>query len=152
MDFLTIADALADRYDPTVVTPPTGFKDITTSTARLPNNIPNTPFVIVWADNGELNYLKKSGVREGDHEFLVNFYYSKAEGDAPRQIEALLSWLGVLIDQLHGQPQLGLGGNPVMKAFVMNWKLGTLVYGGTTYHGITLTVHVWTQDNVTWTL
>ena len=147
MDFLAIADALADRYDPTLVTPPTGFKEITTSTARPPNNIPNTPFVAVWLHNGDLTYIP--GQRKGEHEFLVNFHYSKAEGDIAREMAALLSWLGVLVDCLHGAVKLGL--STVMKSFLMSYTIGTLTYGGTTYHGITLTVHVSTEENVTLT-
>ena len=146
MNLLTIADALAARFASGVVTPPTGLKNITTATARPPNNIPNTPFVIAWPVRGDITI--PPGQRKGEHEFNVIFYYSKAEADIPRQYVALMSWLGVLLAQLDAQMQLGLG-TIVMKAEVMSWEIGVHVYAGDTYEGITFTIHVWTSEAVT---
>jgi hypothetical protein len=145
MDYLAIADALALRFASTNVTPPSGLKTITTSTARPPNAIPNTPFVIAWPDNGDVT--TQPGQRSGEHEFKVSFYYSKSEADIPREYVALLKWLGVLIGQLDGQMKLGIVG--VLKALVMKWEIGVLTYAGNSYEGITFTVHVWTQETVT---
>jgi hypothetical protein len=147
VNLLTIADALAARYAPGLVTPPTSRKNITAATARPPNNLPNTPFVIAWADNGDVTFLP--GQMEGEHEFKVAFYYSKSEADIPREYAALLDWVGVLLARLNGQMQLGIVG--VKKAIPMKWEIGTLVYAGVTYEAITLTVHVWTQETVTLT-
>jgi hypothetical protein len=145
MNLLTIADALAARYAPGLVTPPAGLKNITASTARPPNNIPNTPFVIVWSQEGDLTYL--AGQRDSEITLNVCFYYSKAEGDTPREYVALQSWVGVLLDCTHGQMQLGVTG--VKKAIPLKWEIGTLIYAGVTYEAITIGVRVWTQEAVT---
>jgi hypothetical protein len=147
VNLLTIADNLAARYAPGLVTPPTGLKNITAATARPPNNLPNTPFVIAWADSGDVTFTP--GMMAGEHEFKVCFYYSKSEADIPREYASLLAWVGVLLARISGQMQLGIVG--VLKAIPMKWEIGTLVYAGTTYEAITLTVHVWTQEAVTLT-
>lgn len=147
MNLLTIADALAARYAPGLVTPPAGRKNITAATARPPNNLPNTPFVIAWADNGDVTFTP--GQMKGEHEFKVVFAYSKSEADIPREYAALLDWVGILLAQLNGQMMLGVVG--VMKAIPLRWEIGTMVYGGVTYEAITITVHVWTEDSVTLT-
>jgi hypothetical protein len=145
LDLKAIADALAARYAPGLVTPPTGYPNIVAATATPPNALTQFPSVVAWPNTGEITY--NPGVRKGEHEFLVNFYYAKHEGDIPRESAALLNWLGVLLDRLHGQTMLGLA-PIVLKAIVTNWTIGALVYAGMTCDGITLTVRVWTQDNV----
>ena len=147
LDLLAIADALAARYAPAAVTPPTGYANIVDSTARPKNALTQSPSVVVWPNEGELNYASTQGMRKGEHEFLVNFYYAKHEGDLPRESAALIAWLGVLLDQLHAQTSLGLA-PIVMKALVATWKIGALTYAGSIWDGITLTVNVWTQDTV----
>lgn len=149
MNFLSIADGLADRFDPSVVTPPAGLKNITTSTAQPPNAIGNTPYVIVWPQSGEVTYT--GGMVQGEHEFQVTFYYAKNEADIPREYTALEKWLGVLLRQLEGASKLGLGSSGVMKALPLRWEIGTAVYGGITYEAIILTVHVWTEEAATLT-
>jgi hypothetical protein len=148
LDMKAIADALAARYAPGVVTPPTGYPNIVAATANPPNALLQTPYVVVWPQSGDLIY--NPGQRKGEHEFMVNFYYARSEGDIPRESAALNSWLGVLLDRLHGQMQLGLS-TVVMKAMTMSWSIGALTYAGTVFDGITLTDHVWTADNVTLT-
>ena len=145
MNLLTIADALAARYAPGLVTPPAGRKNITAATARPPNNLPNTPFVIAWATEGEITLQPSRAL--GEHTFLVTFYYSKSEADIPREYAALLDWVGVLLERLYGAMKLGVTG--VMKALVTRWEIGVAVYGGVQYEAITLTVRVWTEDTVT---
>jgi hypothetical protein len=147
MNLLTIADALAARFAPGLVTPPAGRKNITAATARPPNAIPNTPYVVAWADSGEVTF--PPGQMQGEHEFKVTFYYSKSEADIPREYAALLDWVGVLLARLAGQTQLGVTG--VKKAIPMRWEIGTAIYAGVTYEAIIITVHVWTEDNVTLT-
>lgn len=147
MNLLTIADALAARYAPGLVTPPAGRKNITAATARPPNNIPNTPFVIAWATEGEITLQPSRAL--GEHQFIVTFYFSKAEGDIPREYAALLDWVGVLLERLYGQMQLGVSG--VLKALLTKWDIGIEVYGGVTYEAIRLSVTVWTEDTVSLT-
>jgi hypothetical protein len=146
MDLSAIADALAARYAANVTTPPAGYKAITGSTARPPNNIPNTPFVIVWPQDGDMEY--NPGTRSGELHFQVVFYYSKSEGDVPREYVALEKWVGVLLDQTHPQMQLGLA-PIVVKAWPLRWEIGTAVYGGDTYEVIILYLTVYTRESVT---
>jgi hypothetical protein len=143
MDLSAIADALALRY--ATPTPPTNYKAITGSTARPPNNIPNTPYVIAWPQSGDVTLT--AGEVKGEHEFAVVFYYSKSDADIPREYVALQKWLGVLLVATYGQLQLGLA--YVDKAIPMKWEIGSAVYAGDTYEVITLTVHVWTAEAVT---
>ena len=145
MNLLTIADALAARYAPGLVTPPAGRKNITAATARPPNAIPNTPFVVAWADSGEVTF--PPGLMLGEHEFKVTFYYSKSEADIPREYASLLDWVGILLAQLAGQTKLGVVG--VKKAIPMHWEIGMARYADIMYEAITITVHVWTEDSVT---
>ena len=149
MNLLTVADGLAARFAPGVVTPPSGLKNITAATSRPPNAIPNAPFVVAWPVRGDITI--PPGSREGEHEFSVIFYLAKSDGETPHQYVALMSWLGVLLGQLDGQMQLGVVPSTwsVKKAEIMSWEIGVHVYAGDTYEGITLTVHVWTVDTVT---
>lgn len=147
MDIYAISNGLANRYIPAVVTPPSGYKNITDATGQPRNNIPNTPFVIVWPTEGEINLGAVMGEAKGDSTFLVTFYYSKAEGDLPREYKALEKWVGILLAQLNGAIKLGIVSG-VDKALPVHWEIGTQVYAGVTYEVITITVHVWTTDVV----
>lgn len=143
MDYLAIADAIAARYAPAVVTPPAGLPNIAIATARPPNALVQSPAVIVWPERGEIVW--EGGYRyDRTADFGVHFYLARHEGDIPRQGAELMAWLGVLTDQLRGAAKLGLPG--VSKALVTGWQVGQLVYAGTTYDGITLTVSVWTEE------
>jgi hypothetical protein len=146
MDLKAITTALALRYAAANVTPPAGRTNITGSTGTPPNNIPNTPFVIVWPDEGTVTVM--SGRMAGEHTMRVCLYLAKREGDIPREAAALQDWLGVLLGQTFAQTKLGLG-PAVMKALPVSWAMGTLLYAGDEYDGITITVHVWTEENVT---
>jgi hypothetical protein len=149
MNLLTIADALAARYAPGLVTPPTGRKNITAATARPPNAIPNAPFVVAWAESGDVTF--PPGQMKGEHEFKVAFYYAKSEGDVAREYAALLDWVGILLVRLAGQTTLGVTG--VMKAIPIRWEIGTATYAASSvnFDAILITVHVWTEDAVTLT-
>ena len=145
MDLAAIAAGLAARYAPAAVTPPTGRTNVTLSTATPPNNLATTPAVVVWPQSGDVTVL--SGRMAGEHEFAVSFYYAKREGDIPREAAALQAWLGVLLGQTFGALKLGVTG--VLKAIPLRWEIGQLTYGGDSYDGITITVHVWTEETVT---
>lgn len=144
LELLTIADALAARYAPAVITPPAGLTNIKKSTARPENNAPPDPFVFVFLDDGELVYLTR---RAGEHRFLVRFYHSPKAGDTAEAHFVLLSWLGVLLDATHAQSKLGLA--PIVdKALPTGYRTVVLTYGGTEYNGLELSVTVWTTDSV----
>ena len=147
MDYKVLADRLALRYAPANVTPPTGYTNITASTATPPNALPRSPYVVVWPTEGEVTITP--GVAEGLHTCVVNFYYAKHEGDIPRESAALASWLGVLLGQTYGATKLGYTDGTVLKAIPISWSIGALVYAGVTYDGITITINIWTKENVT---
>ena len=101
--------------------------------------------MIAWASDGDVTY--NPGMRTGTVTFAVSFYYSKSDGDVPRQYDALLDWVGILLSQLHAQQKLGVTG--VRKAYTTRWEIGTLVYAVTTYEAITMTVLVDWEESVT---
>lgn len=150
MNYKTLADGLAARYSPTNCTAPTGYAPIVNSTAEPPNTLPRNPYVVVWPNEGTL-FVESGMVNGRPQEFLVNFYYAKHEGDIPRESAALLSWLGVLLGQTFPALKLGFTDGTVMKAIPVKWTIGALEYAGITYDGITITIHIWTQEIVTLT-
>lgn len=145
MNLADIADGLAARFAPGVVTPPTGMKNITSSTPRPPNNIPNTPFVIAWASDGDVTL--GAGSVTGTARFNVVFYFAKSDGDIPRQYDALLEWVGILIDQLYGAQKLGVAG--VRKGYVVRWEIGVITYAGVQYEAVSMAVNVDYEEAVT---
>jgi hypothetical protein len=138
-DFDAIATAIAARYAPGQVTPPTGYANIRTSTADAPGNIV-APCVIVFPEAG--TFEPGSGTRIGPSDFLVRFYFEKA-ADLPRQLTALRKWLTVLVDQHLLSVQLG---GTVASCRTMRWSVGLLEYGDQPYAGIELGVHVVTSE------
>lgn len=152
LDMLGVADALALRFDPANVTPPTNpvtgvaYPNIRESTARPGNNVPATPYVIVDAPDGAFIY--EPGQRHGEWTFDVWFLFAKKSGDQERDRVAMLSWLGVLIDQLHGARYLGFAPT-IKKALTESAAYGSFEYAGGVYHAWHLTVRVWTWDAVT---
>lgn len=146
LELLSVADALALRYAPAVITPPPGLPNIKKSTARPENNAPPDPFVLVFLDDGTLVYAG-GGRRAGEHHFLVRFYHSAKAGDTAEAHMVLLSWLGVLLDATHGASKLGLA--PLVdKAIPTGYRTAVLTYGGTEYNGLELPVTVWTTDSI----
>lgn len=144
LDFLAIADALALRFSAVNLTPPTGQPPIRKSTARPENNAPASPFVFVLLDSGTLTVGPS---REGEHAFLVRFFHSKKAGDTSEAHMVLLTWLGVLLDQLNAAMKLGLP-LVVTKAQTTGYRLATFTYGGVEYWGIEIPVTVWTRHSV----
>jgi hypothetical protein len=149
--FLTIADALAAKFVPAQVTPPTGYRNITFATARLNNNIVNVPFVAVFPPAPgeiEVTYVNQNQ-RTTVIPFKLRFYFEKSSGDLAEVTTALYSWATVLYDRLNTGNVLGLGGNPgVMKTFVTSGPgFASLPYAGTEYDGIEWTVSVWYKDD-----
>lgn len=90
----TIADALATAYSS--LTPPTGLKAISRSTAEIPNNIPFYPYVTVFLEDGEM-VLMGSGVDPLTFNFQVRFWWGKHVADQARDFVGLHKWLGILL-------------------------------------------------------
>lgn len=132
--FAQIAAAIAGRFAPGVVTPPTGYRNIRVSTHALPNQLPPTPCVLVFPENG--TFTTGNGTRSGTQSWRVRFYFDQAQ-DLTRQSVALLDWLEVLTGQLRTTVTLG---STVDTARVDGWSTGLLTYADQPYAGIELTV------------
>lgn len=142
-DFLAIADAIATRFG--AVTPPAGQPAVRQSTARPPNAITVSPFIVVWVSSGSDTWV--GGQLIGESEFKVAFHLARHRADVARDIVALDGWVGALRPALFGQMKLGLA--PIVtKALVMSWETGNLTYAGEEYDGIVFTVRVWTEETV----
>jgi hypothetical protein len=147
--FLTIADALALRFAPANVTPPSGYRNIALSTARLNNNLVNVPFVAIFPpEPGEVETTISPGRRVTVIPFRIRFHFDQASGDLSKITAALYLWATVLYDQLQTGAKLGLGGAPgVMKAMPTSGPgFATLPYAGTDYDGIEWIITVWYED------
>lgn len=134
MNALTIADALATKFLAANLTAPSGYPAIRHSTARLPNAIPTSPWVLVMPPDGE--HVYGSGVVTRELTFKVRFHYAKHTGDLARDITGLLSWLGVLLAATDTQYTLGLTATQHVKsALPAEHKFQVFVYGGDEYYG-----------------
>jgi hypothetical protein len=140
MDFDASAIALAARFAPAQVTPPTGYDNVRVSTADLPGQMTPLPTMLVFLDSGD--FRTGNGTRQGGHDWLARFYYNQT-GDLERDMVALRKWAGVLVDQLKLSVQLG---GIVTSARVMSYQIGVLRYAGIDYSGIELRVHVVTDE------
>ena len=138
MNALTIADALATKYPTGTLTPPSGYPAIRVSTARLPNAIPTSPWVLVMLPRGEVVL----GSSELNHsmEFHVLFHYAKHTGDLARDMTAMLAWIGVLLTATYADMDLGVTG--IRKAYPTEYQLAVFTYGGTEFYGWDITVVV----------
>ena len=142
IDFDAITVALAARFGPASVTPPTGYDNVRTSTGDLPNQMVPLPAVLVFPESGDFDTAPKVGGRDSTHEFIVRFYYGQT-GVLERDTVALRRWLSVLVGQLRQSVQLG---GIVTSARIASWLIGILPYGGSEYTGIELTVRIVTNE------
>lgn len=138
MNALTIADALALKYAPGTLTPPTGYPAMRVSTARLPNAIPTSPWVLVMLPKGDVTLAPQWL----DHSmaFHVLFHFAKHTGDLARDMTAMLSWIGVLLAATYADMDLGVTG--IRKAYPTEYQLAVFTYGGTEFYGWDITVIV----------
>lgn len=135
IDFDAIGTALAARWAPGVVTPPTGLGNIRRSTADMPNRLTVLPYVVVMPDRGTL--APGNGSRLVEADWLVRFHFSRTK-DLPRETNACRKWLGILIDQL--VVGASLSGPPVAVARVLGYRVGILPYARLDYTGVELNV------------
>lgn len=135
-DYDAIGAALAARYAPGVVTPPSGItQNIRRSLIDLPNIAGPFPLVLVSPDAGELQ--AGQGSRLGTSDWFVRFYLCRTR-NLPRETNQCRRWLGVLIDQL--APGANLSGSPIQVARVLRWRFGILPYARFDHTGIELNV------------
>ena len=144
---LAVADGVAARFA-TVPTPADETVALVGATARTPNNVPGTPYVVVELPEGT-DITVASGRRDAVHDFDVYFLLDRASGDIPRDKVRLLRWLPGLLDAMYGAMKLAL--TTVKKSYVTSYEYGTYNYGGNEYHSWHLVVRVWTEDTVTLT-
>ena len=144
---LAIADAVATRFG-SVSTPSGETVGLVGATARTPNNLPGTPYIVVELPGGE-DLATTQGRRDGIHDFDTYFLLERASGDIPRDKVRLLRWLPGLLDATFAALKLGL--STVKKSLVVEYEYGTYNYGGVEYHAWHLVVRVWTEDAVTLT-
>lgn len=147
MNALTIADALATKYASGTLTPPTDYPAVRVSTARLPNAIPTSPWVLVTLPSG--NLVLGSGELNHALEFHVIFHLAKHTGDVARDTTAMLSWLGVLLAATWGDMDLGVSG--IRKAYPTEYEYVVASYGGDEFYGWDITVVVDFRETVTFT-
>lgn len=135
MNALTIADALAAKFAPAAITAPSGLPAMRASTARLPNNIPTSPWVLVSLPKGQVVL----GAQELNHsmEFHATFHYAKQSGDTPRDMAGMLAWLGVLLAATFADMDLGVAG--IRKAYPTTYDFVVATYGASEFYGWDIT-------------
>jgi hypothetical protein len=147
IDLNAIATALALRYDPLNLAPPGGEQAIRTSTAKPPNAITDTPYVVVMAaTDADATFDGGGGTRVGLIPFSVEFYLEKA-ADLPRQMTRLQRWAPVLLDATLASVHLGLA-PPVAFAWAKSFRIGDITYAGQAFAAIRLLVEVHTSDGI----
>jgi hypothetical protein len=140
-DYYNIAVAIGTRF--LALTPPTGLTAIQGATALTPNNIPDTPYLIVElpgsADDATVGNGMQTYVDNWDLYFLLN----KASGELPVDKERLLKWLPVLITATYGQMALGATAYGLTKSYVASYEYGVYRYGGKEWHAWHLVLRTW---------
>jgi hypothetical protein len=145
-DLEAIAQAIATRFSATNVTPPTGYPAIVDSTEQLPNQIANTPVVLVFPPE-ETMPGEGSRLLTIHQEWPVRLYlYQRA--DQPRRMTDLYKWRNSLYLQVMGQTHLGLP-TYVAQARVTRIAIVGFEYAKVEYDGIELTVEVSIAEAVT---
>lgn len=148
-DMLAIADAIATEFGG--LTPPTGEPAIVGSTARLPNGIPATPFILVLPPSGELGMPEgypSSRIRD-THDFEIYLLLSKSSGDLPTDLQRIYKWWPVMRYGAIGALKLGLAPIVSKAAVTDDYEFDSFDYEGQGYHAWRFTVRVWTDDTVT---
>lgn len=141
IDLDAIAEAIAARYAPGLLTPPAGLDAIRSSSANLPNNLGALPLVLTFLESGELT--PGNGTRLGDHRFLVRFYLAET-GDWTRHSDQLRRWAAKLLDVHLTGAQLG---GLVAAVRTRGWRIGSMRYAGQTYAGAEMRLQVVTSDS-----
>ena len=140
MDVQAIAQALAARYAPANVTPPSGLTNIRLSTERLPDFISMPPTVLVFPPESQFTYTP--GSRQSAQDWFIRFYEAQVTGPG-RTVERLYQWYSVLIGQLLPNSQLGQSGSGgVATATIVGARIGTLTYGEVEFQGIEMVARV----------
>ena len=141
-DFKAVADAIAVRFGPTIITQPTNETQIVLSTASLPDAISDEPTVLVFPATIDFSY--GPSLRKARAVYPVNFYIYKVRSTS-YNADLLNKWMSSLYATIgaasDGAAHLTLS-TYVNRATMGNVTPGPLTYGGTEYHGLQWTVIV----------
>lgn len=140
---LAIASSLASYFGQ--MSAPSGEPALAFSTYELPDQIAQTPCVLVFPPEEQLSY--PPSMRSSLQEWTVRFYIQRT-ADMKRQVTSLYRWADVLIPQLDGLVHLGLS-DSVNSADVAGARTGPIVYANETFDGIEVSVLVNAQEAVT---
>ena len=139
MDVQAIAQALAARFAPANVTPPSGLQNIRVSTEYLPDFITSPPTVLVFPPEETFAYTP--GSRQSVQDWPIRFYEAQVTGPG-RTVDRLYRWRSVLIGQLLDQTQLGESADGVAWVGIVAARIGTLTYGDVEFQGIEMVARV----------
>lgn len=139
MDVQAIAQALAARFAPANVTPPSGLQNIRVSTEYLPDFIGAPPTVLVFPPEEQFSYTP--GSRQSVQDWPIRFYEAQVTGPG-RTVDRLYRWRSVLIGQLLDQTQLGESADGVAWVGIVAARIGTLTYGDVEFQGIEMVARV----------
>lgn len=139
MDVQAIAQALAARFAPANVTPPSGLQNIRVSTEYLPDFITSPPTVLVFPPEEQFSYTP--GSRQSVQDWPIRFYEAQVTGPG-RTVDRLYRWRSVLIGQLLDQTQLGESADGVAWVGIVAARIGTLTYGEVEFQGIEMVARV----------
>ena len=134
-----IAQALAARFAPANVTPPSGLQNIRVSTEYLPDFITSPPTVLVFPPEETFAYTP--GSRQSVQDWPIRFYEAQVTGPG-RTVDRLYRWRSVLIGQLLDQTQLGESADGVAWVGIVAARIGTLTYGDVEFQGIEMVARV----------
>ncbi|MEY4170634.1 MAG: hypothetical protein RLZ94_1707 [Actinomycetota bacterium] len=140
MDIQAIATALAGRFTAANITPPSGYPNISSSTAEVPGALTSLPAVVVYPPQGSWGF-NAGASRVGDLTFNVRIFLAPMH-DTPRGATLVNKWHSVLIEQLMGQLALGQSSNGVTHSFITASQAGTMQHADIEYFGVELTVEV----------
>ena len=139
MDVQAIAQALAARFAPANVTPPSGLQNIRVSTEYLPDVMTSPPTVLVFPPEEQFAYTP--GSRQSVQDWPIRFYEAQVTGPG-RTVDRLYRWRSVLIGQLLDQTQLGESADGVAWVGIVAARIGTLTYGDVEFQGIEMVARV----------
>ena len=141
-DFKAVADAIAVRFGPTVITAPSGESNVAQSTAVLPAAITDEPTVLVFPP--EIDFSYGPSLRKAYAVFPVRFYIYQVRSDE-RNATLLLNWMSALYATIgaasDGAAHLTLS-STVNMATMSNVQPGKLTYAGTEFDGLEWSVRV----------
>ena len=146
IDFKAMADAIAVRFGPTIVTAPSGETNIRQSTASLPAAVTDEPVVFVFPPTVTFSYGPSA--RKASAVYPVKFYLYKSTRDMPYNAELLNNWITALYATMDGKTHLGLS-TYVDTATMTAVTPGPITYNGTEFHGLSWDVTVGASEGLT---